>query len=258
MQPSEVDRREFLQSASVGAALAAAPLAVAADSSKGVLAALGGKPIRTEKFTSWPLIEQNDLESWQRVLKEGKWCRVPDGKYDNAFEKTYAELTGTQHCVATANGTSALFCALNALGIGPGDEVLVPPYTFVATINAVLLQHALPVFIDTDRETFQMDARKIEAAITPRTACILPVHLGGNAADMDTILAVAKKHNLPVIEDACQAVLSEWRKKKLGSLAEQSSPTTPPWPRSVMPFTTTDGAGAAAALLTYTTAPICG
>src|SRR5262249_32115434 len=144
--------------------------------------------------------------------------RVDRGtKYAATFERAYAGLAGVRHCVTTANGTSALFCALNALGIGPGDEVLVPPYTFVATINAVLLQHALPVFVDTDRETMQMDSRKIESAITPRTACIMPVHLGGSAADLDTILAVAKKHNIPVVEDACQAVLGEWRNRKLGA-----------------------------------------
>src|SRR5205807_5566600 len=124
------------------------------------------------------------------------------GKSTDTFEKIYAERMGTKHCTAVANGTSALLTSLNALGIGPGDEVLVPPYTFVATINVVLLQYALPVFVDTDRQTGQMDATKIEAAITPRTACIMPVHLGGNAADLDTILAVAKKHSLPVIEDA--------------------------------------------------------
>ena len=96
--------------------------------------------------------------------------------------------------------------------------MIVPPYTFIATINAVLLQYALPVFVDTDPETFQIDAKKIEAAITERTAAIMPVHLGGNVADMDAILAVARKHKLPVIEDACQAHLAEWRGKKVGTL----------------------------------------
>src|SRR5262249_53380817 len=143
------------------AALAAAPLTAASDSSKGTLAILGGKPVRTARSTSWPIIKQNDVDAWNRVLKEGKWCRVPSGKYDNLFEKDFAKLTGTRHCITTANGTSALFCSLNGLGIGPGDEVLVPPYTFVATINAVLLQYAIPVFVDTDRETMQMDAGKI-------------------------------------------------------------------------------------------------
>src|SRR6516225_2155277 len=221
MQGDKLNRRRFLQTASAGAAaFSAGPLLAGAasgrDSSKGTLAALGGKPIRTEPFPSWPVIESNDREAWMNVLKEGKWCRL-DGNYANTFEKIYAERTGTKHCTVTANGTSALFASLNALGVGPGDEVIVPPYTFVATINVVLLQHALPVFVDSDRQTFQIDAQKIEAAITPRTACIIPVHLGGNAADLDAILAIAKKHNLPVIEDACQAHLGEWRGKKLGS-----------------------------------------
>jgi dTDP-4-amino-4,6-dideoxygalactose transaminase len=90
----------------------------------------------------------------------------------------------------------------------------------VATINAVLLQHALPVYVDTDRKTFQIDANKIEAAITPRTRCILPVHLGGNPVDLDKILAIGKKHNLRVLEDACQAHLAEWRGKKVGTLGD--------------------------------------
>jgi perosamine synthetase len=107
-----------------------------------------------------------------------------------------------------------------ALGIGPGDEVLVPPYTFVATINAVLVHHALPVFVDTDPETFQVDTRLLESSITEHTACILPVHIGGSAADMDAVLAVAARHKLPVVEDACQAALGEWKGKKLSALGD--------------------------------------
>ena len=129
----------------------------------------------------------------------------------NRFEETWARTLGAKHCVAVANGTSALITSLAALGVGPGDEVIVPPYTFVATINAVLMHHALPVFVDTDPETFQIDARKLESAITERTACILPVHIGGSPADMDAILAVAARHKLPVLEDACQAHLAEWQ-----------------------------------------------
>ncbi len=119
-----------------------------------------------------------------------------------------------------ANGTSALIASLNALGVCPGDEVLVPPYTFVATINAVLLQYALPVFVDTDPETFQMDASKAEELITERTTAMIPVHLGGNVVDMDTLLAVSKKRNVPIIEDACQAHLAEWRGKRVASLGD--------------------------------------
>jgi len=223
MSSSHLNRRRFLREASAGAAglsFAAStviPSRCSGSATRETLAALGGKPVRSAGFPSWPVIDKNDREAWQRVLEEGKWCRL-DGNYANTFEKIYAEKTGTKHCVATANGTSALFASLNALGVGPGDEVLVPPYTFVATINVVLLQHALPIFVDTDRQTGQIDAAKIEAAITPRTTCIVPVHLGGNAADMDAILAIAKKHSVPVVEDACQAHLGEWCGKKLGSL----------------------------------------
>jgi perosamine synthetase len=221
MNQRACNRRSFFKATAGAASLAAAaPTLLTAEASAGSseakLAALGGKPIRSERFPGWPRVEKNDLDGWVKVLKEGKWCRL-DGPYANQFEQAYAQLTGTKHCTVTANGTSALFTSLNALGIGPGDEVLVPPYTFVATINVVLLQYALPVFVDTDRQTGQMDATKIEAAITPRTACILPVHLGGNAADLDAILAIAKKHSLPVVEDACQAHLGEWKGRKLGA-----------------------------------------
>lgn len=218
MEPTNLHRREFMQAASAGAAtLALGATSSARPAGKSTLAALGGTPVRKEAFPSWPVIGKNDREAWQRVLEEGKWCRL-NGRYADTFEKVYAELMGTPHCIATSSGTSALVTSLNALGIGPGDEVLVPPYTFVATINVVLLQHALPIFVDSDRQTFQMDANKIEAAITPRTACIIPVHLGGNVADMDAILAIAKKRSIPVIEDACQSHLAEWRGKKVGSL----------------------------------------
>ena len=112
----------------------------------------------------------------------------------------------------------ALVTALGALDIGPGDEVIVPPYTFIATVNAVLLHYALPVFVDTDPDTFQINARKIDAAISPRTAAVLPVHIGGSPADMDAIAAIAAKHKLAVIEDACHAPLAEWRGPQAGHL----------------------------------------
>jgi dTDP-4-amino-4,6-dideoxygalactose transaminase len=206
-------RRKFV-AASAGTAVAAAY-----PNAGEKLALQGGTPVRKAPFPSWPLIRDNDEKTWMEVLRKGKWNRL-NGNYAKQFEETWARTLGAKHCLATANGTSALLTSLNALDVGPGDEVIVPPYTFVATINVVLVQHALPVFVDTDRETSQIDARKIEAAITPRTRCILPVHIGGSAADLDTILAVAKKHNLPVLEDACQAHLGEWRGKKLSTLGD--------------------------------------
>jgi dTDP-4-amino-4,6-dideoxygalactose transaminase len=211
---SSLDRRSFLAtSAAASAALAVTSTTTAAEDKP---ALLGGKPIRREPFPSWPRYDQRDEKNLLDVLHSGKWFRG-GGECVNRFEAAYADLTGAKHCVATANGTSAIFTSLAAIGIAPGDEVIVPPYTFIATINAVLLQYALPVFVDTDAESFQIDARKIEAAITDRTAAILPVHLGGNVADMDAILEVGRKHKLPVIEDACQAHLAEWRGKKVGT-----------------------------------------
>ena len=154
-----------------------------------------------------------------------KSCARGDGTGSTAITPTSSKRPGPRRWVPSIAWPSPTarvrsITSLAALGIGPGDEVIVPPYTFVATINAVLMHHALPVFVDTDPETFQIDARKIEAAITERTACIMPVHLGGSAADMDTILAVAKKHKLPVVEDACQAHLAEWRTKKVSTLGD--------------------------------------
>jgi dTDP-4-amino-4,6-dideoxygalactose transaminase len=216
---NRVTRRRFLGTAAGVAAAGAAPARAARPASGEKLALLGGKPVRTQPFPSWPLVRDNDEKAWMDVLRTGKWYRL-SGSYVKQFEQAWAKALGARYCVATANGTSALLTSLNALEVGPGDEVIVPPYTFVATINVVLMQHALPVFVDTDPDTSQIDARKIEAAITPHTRAILPVHLGGSPADMDTVLAVAKKHKLPVVEDACQAHTGEWRGRRVSTLGD--------------------------------------
>ena len=193
--------------------------AVAAEGAGGKPALLGGAKAHPDPFPSWPVIDQTEERAILDTLRSGRWYRG-NGKNVARFEEAYARLTGAKTCLATANGTAALYTSLNAMGVEPGDEVIVPPYTFVATINVVLRQHALPVFVDTDPETFQMDARKLEAAITPRTRAIVPVHLGGNACDLDAILEIAKRHNAPVLEDACQAHLAEWRGKKVGTFGQ--------------------------------------
>lgn len=177
-------------------------------------AALGGAPVRATPFPSWPVRDALEEQALTEVVRGGHWNRGPQVE---RFEAEYARLTGAAHCLATANGTSALLATLGALDVGPGDEVIVPPYTFVATINAVLLRHALPVFVDTDIETFQIDAKKISGAITDRTKVVMPVHLGGNAADLDVILRDAGARGVTVVEDACQAHLAEWKGRKVGS-----------------------------------------
>ncbi len=220
----QTTRRQFLEAAVAGtvavsgSSVAMPPPAMRPQSSDR-LALLGGEPVRRKPFPSWPLVQQNDETQWKQVLDSRKWCRL-DGSYARKFEETWAKTLGARYCLATMNGTNALITSLNALGISPGDEVIVPPYTFVATVNVVLFQHALPVFVDTDRDTFQIDASKIEAAITPRTKCLLPVHLGGAPANLDKILSIARDHKIPVVEDACQAHLAEWRQKKVSTLGD--------------------------------------
>ncbi len=221
---SDPTRRAFLQSSlgGIAALKIMGPHAVFAATSSDKLAILGGPPVRKKDFPGWPIIETNDRTAWSAVLETGEW--LPPGRAPRrlceplrgAVRSAYRRKTMSGHVQRNYGfGNLAERCRYRS-----GDEVIVPPYTFVATINAVFLQHALPVFVDTDRKTFQIDAAKIEAAITPQTRCILPVHLGGNPADVDTILAIAKKHNLRVVEDACQAHLAEWRGKKVGTLGD--------------------------------------
>jgi dTDP-4-amino-4,6-dideoxygalactose transaminase len=208
--PGKLTRRQVLATA------ATAPLIRAADER---LAVEGGTPVTKRLDHAWPIHDRSEEEALTAVLRSGHWGRTT-GRRVGEFEGQYAKLTGTAHCVATANGTSALIAALNAIDIGPGDEVLIPPYTFVATLNVVLLQHALPVFVDTDLESFQMDPAKLEAASTAATRAVMPVHLGGSPADLDRILPLARAKGWKVVEDACQAHLGEWRGKKLGSLGD--------------------------------------
>ena len=179
-------------------------------------ALLGGPKARKSPFESWPKFDFTEEKALLDVLRSGHWFRG-SGQYVKKFEESFAALTGARQALAVSNGTSSLFVALNVLGVEPGDEVVVPPYTFVATVNAVLRAHALPVFVDTDPETFQIDHTRLEAAITPATRVIMPVHLGGNVCDLDAIGAVAAKRNIPVIEDACQAHLAEWKGRKVGT-----------------------------------------
>jgi dTDP-4-amino-4,6-dideoxygalactose transaminase len=209
-------RRGFLAAA---AAATAAPRArgVARRGATAALAVRGGTPVRSTPFPAWPVVGENDRRAWLEVLASKRWNRL-GGSAVERFERSWAGRLGAKHALATSSGTSALFVALHALDVGPGDEVIVPPYTFVATVNTVLLHHALPVFADSDVETMQVDPRKIESAITPRTRCIVPVHIGGSVADMDRILEIGKRRGIPVLEDACQAHLAEWRKRKAGTL----------------------------------------
>ena len=223
MNKNNLTRRQFLNTASAASLAAVASRAIPAygnvSTKAGKPAILGGKPVRTKGWYDWPIWDRGAEESIVSVLRSGNWFRGRGTKVSE-FEKQYAELMGAKRCLATASGTTALLVALHILGVDAGDEVLVAPYTFIATYNVVFLTKALPVFVDTDQETFTMNPDKIEERINERTKAILPVHILGLPADMDGINAIAKKHNLVVIEDACQAWLAEYRNKKCGTLGD--------------------------------------
>ncbi|HEX5473143.1 MAG TPA: DegT/DnrJ/EryC1/StrS family aminotransferase [Vicinamibacterales bacterium] len=142
------------------------------------------------------------------------------GEEVGRFEHEFAEYVGAKHAVALNSGTSALHLALLAAGVGAGDEVITSPFTFVATVAAIRYTGAIPVFVDVDPESYAMDPALLEGAITPRTKAIVPIHLYGQAADLDPILAVAGAHGVPVIEDACQAHGTEYKGRRVGALGD--------------------------------------
>lgn len=183
------------------------------------LAIHGGPKIHPGTWPEWPVWDQAAEENIFAMLRCGRWWRG-GGEHIAEFEKKYAELMGARRCLATASGTTALITSMKALGVDAGDEVIVSPFTFIASYNVIFMMKALPVFADTDPETFLIDPATIESRITDRTTAIIPVHIYGLPCDMDKINAVARKVNLKVIEDACQAWLAEYRGKKAGTLGD--------------------------------------
>lgn len=182
-------------------------------------AILGGKPvINSHNWPSWPIWEsESDEKRLLEVMRSGVWSR---DKVVNEFEKKWAQLMGSKRSLSVVNGTNALNASLAQLEIGWGDEVLVTPYTFIASVSCILFNGAIPVFVDVDPETFQMDPDKIEEKISPKTRAILPVHILGLPCDMERIMKIAEKHNLLVVEDACQAWLAEINGKKVGTFGK--------------------------------------
>ncbi len=180
------------------------------------LALFGGTPVRTKPFPSWPRSSQEMKDQLINTIENESWG--VGSKVTNKFNAAFAAFHDAKFCITTNSGTTALWVALKAAGVKAGDEVILPSYTFIATASAVLMANAVPVFVDAELETFNMDADQIEAAITERTKVIMPVHIGGNPAHMDKILAVARQHDLKVIEDAAQAHGAEWDGKKVGAL----------------------------------------
>ncbi len=190
----------------------------AAESDKPAL--LGGTPVHKGGWPKWPEWRQSWEPDVLQVLRSGQWSRAGGGSQVPNFETAYAKLIGAKRCLATASGTTALITGIHVVGVDAGDEVITSPYTFIATYNTILFHKALPVFADTDPATLTMDPASIESRITERTRAIVPVHIYGLPCDMDPINAIAKKHNLAVVEDACQAWLAEYKGHKCGTLGD--------------------------------------
>jgi len=190
-----------------------------ATATHGPLAIHGGTPVRTAPFGGWPQWGEEEERALLGALRSGTWGSL-DGTLVKRLEQEFAAFQGARYGVSCVNGTLALSVALKAVGVEPGDEVLVPPYTFIATASAALMIGAIPVFVDVDLETLLIDPERIDAAVTPRTRAIIPVHHAGSPADMDGVMAAAQRHDLRVIEDAAQAHGAAWRGTPVGAIGD--------------------------------------
>lgn len=181
------------------------------------LAILGGEPInkKTPEFIKWPVPGELEEKALLEVLESGKWGS--DGDQKHALSREFAEYCGTKHALPVINGTVCLEMILRALGIGRGDEVVVSPYTFVASVHAIVNTGAFPVFADTDPETQNLSPESCERAVTDRTRAIMAVHMGGRPADLDALLEISNRLGIPLVEDASHAHGSEWKATKVGS-----------------------------------------
>jgi len=194
------------------------------------------EPVRKTPFAHWPVSDDAEEEALLKVLRSGNWWRFAFGQGVELaepeegersqvaqFQEEFALAHGCRHGIAAANGTGTLEIGLRAMNLGIGDEIIVPAYTYVASATCVLQNNLLPIFVDIDPDTYNIDPDRIEDAITDRTRAVMVVHFGGQPADMDRIMSIAEKHNLPVIEDAAHAHGCEWNKRKAGSFGLFSS-----------------------------------
>lgn len=200
----------------------------------GKLAVDGGTPVWTKGWPQWPVADEREVEAITRVVRGGNWWKYSLGQILQEvgdewpadwgevarFQKGFAAFHDCQYGVACTSGTTALQIALRALGVGPGDEVIVPAYTFIATASAPALLGARPVFVDIEPTTCNIDPGRVAEAISSKTKAIVPVHLGGQPADMDEVNAIARDHGLAVLEDAAQAHGASYKGRKCGSLGD--------------------------------------
>ena len=214
-------RRQFLtRSTLAGAAVAAgAGPTIASAAAAAKPAILGGTPVHQGGWQTWPVWKPEWEAEMLKVCRSGKWNQAAGGAVAE-FQQRWSELLGARRCLATSSGTTALITALHVVGVDAGDEVIVSPYTFIASYNAILAHKALPVLADTDPATLNIDPASIAPRITDRTRAVMPVHIFGLPCDMDPVNAIARAKGLRVVEDACQAWLAEYKGRKCGTLGE--------------------------------------
>jgi dTDP-4-amino-4,6-dideoxygalactose transaminase len=183
------------------------------------LALLGGSPVRTDPYPAWPIVEDRDVAAVADVIRSGRWGRLGATQV-REFEQAFAAYQGSAYGLAVNSGTAALELALNALQLPRATEVIVPAYTYMATATAVLRAGLVPVFVDIEADTYNLDPSLLEPSISASTSAILPVHFGGLACDMETVLRVAERHKLRVIEDAAHAHGARWNDRGLGTIGD--------------------------------------
>lgn len=186
------------------------------------LAIHGGTPVRTEPFPAWPIFGEEEEKLVLEVVRSGKWGGSNRNKLPE-FEAQFSAMHEAKHAVTVVNGTIGLTIALQASGVRPGDEVIMPPYTFIATASCALLFGAIPVFVDVESNSMLLDPELVEAAITPRTKAIIAVHIAGAPANMTRLKEIADKHGLRLIEDAAQGVGAAWDGRSVGALGDFGS-----------------------------------
>ncbi len=229
MKKKAFTRRHFLATVSAGSVAAVATNAFPSfgkitinPQANGKLAILGGNPVRKNKvWPQWPYVDEKMVEAVSKTTRSRIWCRIQsENGTVPTFEKEFARLMDAKYSVGTGSGTQALSTCVEAMGFGPGDEIITSPLTDPGTLSSILTSRVLPVLADVDRETFQIDPDDVERRINENTKAIMPVQMGGQPCNMDRIMAIAKKHNLRVIEDAAQAHLAVYKGKKLGNIGD--------------------------------------
>jgi perosamine synthetase len=183
------------------------------------LAMFGGEPVRKKPIPRWPVFREEYAEKLIDVLRNGGFSELT-GDVAEEFADRFSSMIDTRYGLTVSNGTSAIHLALIGVGVNPGDEVLVPAHTFIGSATPILMQNAIPVFVDVDENTYTMDPDDLERKITERSKAVIVVHLNGNPAKMDEIIEVARKHNLKIIEDCAQAHGATFNGKYVGSLGD--------------------------------------